>query len=604
MHLGRSGRKNVKKHLNHQKGPAHDANILTYPHSMEALIEESPLIAAEDFSFDYEADCENPTINKLSFQIKQNETVLLMGPSGSGKSTLALCMNGLYPDVIEGWKKGHIFYENKDVESFEKGELNQKIGVVFQDPESQFCMVTVENELAFTLENIQTPRTKMKSRIDSVARTVGIEPLLKRPIHELSGGQKQKVALASVLLLEPELLILDEPTANLDPSSRKQFIDMIEQLKVKRNVAVLIIEHQLDDWIPLTDRVIALTKNGEKLIEGSPRTVFYSFNEQLKEEGIHLPKVIEPALPYVQNADTNLPLSEDDLAHFLARKTDRLKEEAPLKAPPVNNRELVISLKNVSSSRRKKHSILRDISIDLYAGEFVGIVGENGAGKSTFLQLLAGLLTPIKGERLFLGKDFKQWTERDVRKNIGFVFQNPEHQFITDTVYDELAFGMKLDGADETAIQQNIDHLLHRFRLEGKMWSNPFSLSGGQKRRLSVATMLNETPKILLFDEPTFGQDAKTTNELMDIITALRAKGTTIVFVTHDMELVDHYCERSIVLHQGNIAFDGSPDSLWEKGSLLEESHLRLPFRVRLKNNLEQKKLCQKGVQREHVKLH
>ncbi|UCZ52220.1 ATP-binding cassette domain-containing protein [Bacillus shivajii] len=572
------------------------------------LNKESPLISVEDFSFDYDSQ-KNPTIKNMNLRIERNETVLLMGPSGSGKSTLALCLNGLYPDAVEGWKKGSIYYKGENIESFEKGVLNKRIGVVFQDPESQFCMVTVENELAFTMENIQVPREEMKPRIEKIVRQVGIESLLKRPIHELSGGQKQKVALASVLLLEPELIILDEPTANLDPYSRKGFIDLIGQLKVNHHLAVLIIEHQLDDWLSFTDRVICLSHQGEKIAEGEPGSIFYKNADLLLKEGVHLPKVVETYLKHGQPFafDENYcPLSERELALFFAEKNKGFNLYVSPSKPTIKESSPILSLKDVSYSRKKKQQVLRDIDIDFHEGEFIGIVGENGAGKSTLLQILAGILTPTTGSRSLLGKDFKKWSEHELRKNLGFVFQNPEHQFITDTVYDELAFGMKLNRDKEHDIREKVTHLLSRFRLEGKMWSNPFALSGGQKRRLSVATMLDETPKILLFDEPTFGQDAKTTEELMIMINSLREQGTTIVFVTHDMELVDRYCERVIVLHKGEVSFQGAQNKLWENDDLIAKAHLRLPYRIRLKNELNnvKREARSKGVDREHVRIH
>ncbi len=552
---------------------------------------ESTLVNVEKFSFDYEAKKESPLLNQLSFSIGRSETVLLMGPSGSGKSTLALCLNGLFPEVVEGWSEGNIYYEGKRLDSFEKGAVNQRVGVVFQDPESQFCMITVENELAFTMENINVPREKMEERMEHVLVAVGLEEERYRAIHELSGGQKQKVALASVLLLQPSLLILDEPTANLDPASRKEFIDLIDSLKQSREIAVLIIEHQLDDWVAQTDRVLAMDKAGRLFVEGAPQDVFYRQYSDLQREGIHLPKVVRDTVEtgiYQEFNPDEMPLTEKELAIYLYNnKLNTLEKSAdPISDHGLSTSSLTFS--GVGFARQKK-PILSGVNVSLNTGEFVGIVGENGAGKSTLLQLMAGILSPGTGARTFLGKPFEIWEERDLRRDLGFVFQNPEHQFITDTVYDELAFGMKLNGTKSIQVEENVKALLASFQLEGKEWTNPFALSGGQKRRLSVATMLDENPKLLLFDEPTFGQDAKTTEELMRMISKLRDQGTTIVFVTHDMELVDQYCEKVYVLQQGSVSFGGSPRDLWEETSLIESAHLRLPYRVRV--NQEVKRL-------------
>ncbi|MGJ9382153.1 ABC transporter ATP-binding protein [Salipaludibacillus sp. CF4.18] len=522
-------------------------NQLNY---LDGLRENShPLIHVEKLSFDYERIKERSLIDQITFSLKEGEVTLLMGASGSGKSTVALCLNGLFPEAVEGYADGEIYYKGKKVQGFEQGELNQKIGIVFQDPESQFCMITVENELAFTMENIRVPREDMVRRMDNVLESVGLEGFKERSIHELSGGQKQKVALASVLLLKPELLILDEPTANLDPLSSLEFINLVNKLHKERGMAVLIIEHQLDDWLPLTQHVLAISKEGKLIADDRPEIVFKKQKRELENEGIYLPKVA----------------------------SKNLWGKSPQIFGPS---EEVISLKGVTFEKKKK-MILKDISLSLGTGEFVAIVGENGAGKSTLLQLMAGILSTMEGSVDFLKRPLKEWNEQQLRQEMGFVFQNPEHQFITDTVYDELAFGMKLNNIPMKEMEAKIKELLHHFQLEQNQWSNPFSLSGGQKRRLSVATMLDETPKLLLFDEPTFGQDAQTTEELMKIILDLKNKGTTIVFVTHDMDLVDNYCEKVFVLDQGEIAYQGHTQSFWENESLVRKAHLRLPFRIR-----------------------
>ncbi|WP_416148753.1 ABC transporter ATP-binding protein [Salipaludibacillus sp. HK11] len=518
-----------------------------------SIEQPQPLIRVENLSFDYEKNQQSSLIDNVSFAIYEGEVTLLLGASGSGKSTISLCLNGLYPEAVEGYSMGTVLYREKNINQFEKGELNQKIGIVFQDPESQFCMITVENELAFTMENIRIPQSEMSKRMDTILEAVGLTDLKERAIHELSGGQKQKVALASVLLLEPELLILDEPTANLDPVSSIEFIELVAQLQKERGMSVFIIEHQLDDWIPYTDNVLALSNEGKLIVDGKPDQVFNENSDILIAQGIHIPK-----------RDKTVMTSE------IGNRVDQSKKFL----------EQSLSLTNLTF-RRKKKLILDKINLSIQKGEFIAVVGENGAGKSTLLQLMAGILTPTQGEIEFLKQPLKQWSEQDLRQKMGFVFQNPEHQFITDTVYDEVAFGMKLNDMDVEKMNGKIDTLLAHFQLLNHQWSNPFSLSGGQKRRLSVATMLDETPELLLFDEPTFGQDAKTTVELMNIIIELKEKGTTIVFVTHDMDLVDQYCERTFVLDGGNIVFHGHPEDLWKKTGLLKQARLRRPYRIR-----------------------
>lgn len=501
-------------------------------------------------------------------------------------------------------------YNGTPLSHFKKGEINKEIGVVFQDPESQFCMVTVENELAFTLENMKTPREEMTGKIDDMLSAVGLTEEKHRAIHELSGGNKQKVALASVLLLNPTLLILDEPTANLDPVSRLEFIELIYSLKQERGFALFIIDHQLDDWLPLMDRVIAINRRGNILLEGKPEDVFYNEAEKLKEEGIHIPRIVETVLDRQEGKvpETYRPLSEADLGSWMnvtGQMTSLISEKIQPFDSGANEVSEVLSIRNISFSRGKQ-SILKGIDLSLQSGELIAIVGKNGAGKSTLLQVMSGILAPKTGSRLLLNKQYEAWSEHEMRKVMGYVFQNPEHQFITDTVYEEIAFGMKINGVNQDKIEQNVNQLLKRFRLTSHKWSNPFALSGGQKRRLSVATMLEDTPSVLLFDEPTFGQDAQTTEELMQMIQTLQRQGTAIVFVTHDMDLVDTYCEKVYVVYGGEVSFSGKPDELWERPEILHHAKLRLPFRVRINRlleNLHPNEKKQGGV-RAHANIH
>ncbi|WP_010529565.1 ABC transporter ATP-binding protein [Lentibacillus jeotgali] len=513
---------------------------------------QKPIIEVHNFSFSYEEVDEQRLFDGLDFKLNQNEVTLLMGPSGSGKSSLALCLNGLYPEAVEGTSSGDIFFLGENIQEYEKGELTQEIGIVFQDPESQFCMITVEDELAFTLENRKIPASDIRGRIESVLRAVGMKGFNQHKIHEFSGGQKQKIALAAVLLLEPKLLILDEPTANLDPVSSLEFIGLVEGIQREQQISVLIIEHQAEEWLRLIDRILVMGSDGLLLASNVPERLFIEERQLLEREGIFLP-----------GKYSNRPAFRERW-HW-----------------DVQSDEKVLSARGLSFSRGKQ-DVLKKVNMDIRGGEFVAVAGENGAGKSTLLQLLAGLLEPGEGEICMFDRPLRKWQENDLRKRMGFVFQNPEHQFITDTVYEELTFGMKLNGYAEEEMKNTAEGLMEQFYLTEHRHSNPFALSGGQKRRLSVATVLDETPDVLLFDEPTFGQDAATTVELMDYVMGLKAKGKAIIFVTHDMNILDT-ADRVDVLEQGKVAFSGPPDSLWQERKLLSEARLLLPARLRQK---------------------
>lgn len=501
------------------------------------------LITVNNFSFAYES-IHHPLLSDLHFTLHRNEVTLLMGASGSGKSTISLCLNGLYPEAVEGEAAGRITFKGKNIAEFPSGAINQQIAIVFQDPETQFCMINVEDELAFTLENIHTPVHQMSSLISETLQLVGMEDYKHRKLHELSGGEKQKIALAAVLLLEPELLILDEATMNLDPASTQEFIQLIQYIQKKHQLSVLIIDHQADNWLGFADRILILNQEGKIAADDHPDNMFTQKKALLNEEGIFLPRVYDDS-----SLLTRSPLSVIS--------------------------DSVLMLKNIEF-HRKKTPILNGVNLDIRGGEFVSIVGENGSGKSTLLEIMAGVLKPSGGHVDLHGKPLHQWQENKLRQRMGFVFQNPEHQFITDTVYDEIVFGMKLQNYSEEMIQHSSSSLLEQFQLSGHKFHNPFALSGGQKRRLSVATALDETPDILLFDEPTFGQDAHTTNRLMEMILDLKERGIAIVFVTHDMELAS-LSDTIFVLHEGEIAFSGKPDDLWKQPALLEQARLRLP---------------------------
>lgn len=528
-----------------------------YSNEQDQYAKKLPFITIENFSFAYES-LDEPILRGLDVILHENEVTLLMGPSGSGKSTLSLCLNGLYPEAVEGETAGTIMFRGAHLQDAQAGAWSKHIGVVFQDPEAQFCMIHVADELAFTLENMAIREQEMDEKIDEVLLLVGMEKFKYRKLHELSGGEKQKIALAAVLLLEPTLLILDEATVNLDPHATESFIKLIQQIQEERQMSVFIIDHQADAWLDMTDRVLLLGKNGRLLQDAPPEKIFTTYKEQVEEAGIFIPKKYTGHYFGIDLHARKLPTAQ--------------KQEHP------KDNETVMLLEDITY-KRKERTILQQIYMSIPKGAFISILGKNGAGKSTLLELMAGIMTPTKGEVYFQHRPLQKWKETELRHKLGFVFQNPEHQFITDTVYDELVFSMQLNDEPLEKMEATATYLLEHFQLEEEKHRNPFSLSGGQKRRLSVATVLDDTPDILLFDEPTFGQDAETTARLIHTMFELREKGITIVIVTHDMDLAA-MSDTVYVLHEGKIAFHGTPDTLWEEEELLDAAHLRRPFDI------------------------
>ncbi|MDF2855560.1 MAG: hypothetical protein K0Q87_1411 [Neobacillus sp.] len=525
------------------------------------------LFKAEKLGFRYE---DRDIFKQLSFSIDKNETVLLLGPSGSGKSTLAYCLNKLYPEAVDGVMNGELTFEGRLLEKYKPGEINQKIGMVFQDPDSQFCMLTVEEEIAFGLENFNIPRADMEAKIDRVLEIVGMKEFKQATIHTLSGGQKQKLAFACVLALKPEVIILDEPTANLDPISSQELVETIALLKREFHFTLIVIEHKLDNWLEIINRCLVMDSSGTIIFDGEPTSCFREYAPFLQKEGIWLPKVVEAGLKANNTGNFTgdyLPLTMKELVDGLEGCVDFNKKKKKL----CQSSKPILEVTNLHA-----RGLLKDINFSIHEGEMVALVGSNGSGKTTLSKCLAGLLPTSRGEVRFQGVLLSNWKEQELWKRLGYVFQNPEHQFITDSVYDEIAFGL-----DQKEI---VPTTLKKMGLENHTNAHPFSLSQGQKRRLSVATMLVHDQDLLILDEPTFGQDVITATEIMRVLEEKARHSSSVLMITHDMEQVEQYADRVLVLAEGELIFSGTTESLWENPDVLARARLTLPFGKQLEN--------------------
>jgi energy-coupling factor transport system ATP-binding protein len=454
----------------------------------------------------------------LSLSFNKGEKVLILGPSGSGKSTLLQVLTGIIPNSVDVPLKA------------ESMELPESWGYVFQDPDTQFCMPYVDEEIAFVLENLQVPRKKMKEMIVQYLNKVGLHfPDLHTKIQTLSGGMKQRLALASVLALEPEVLILDEPTAMLDPEGTVEVWNTIKN--ISEDKTLIIVEHKIEHIIELVDRVVLFDLEGKIVADGSKDFVFTNYKNELIEHGIWYPGVWSDYINQVGKE----PENQLDYTN---------KEQQPL-----------ISLKNYRGYRGKEAKIQVE-STDVYPGEWIGVIGENGAGKSTLLLSMMQLIK-TSGEETINGK---QVDKKNLKQDMTFVFQNPEFQFVTNSVYDEIAYSLRLDKVKDSVIQKRVEELLELFKLTTHQEQHPYQLSMGQKRRLSVAAaIVNEQP-ILLLDEPTFGQDAKNTFSILEQLEDWRQKGTTIIMVTHDMNIIEHFVTRVWEIQDGVLISDNDRD--------------------------------------------
>ncbi|MEV7618968.1 energy-coupling factor transporter ATPase [Microbacterium sp. NPDC089321] len=484
----------------------------------------APLLSVRDLSVTH-AGAAHPSPQGISFDVHAGEVVLLLGPSGSGKSTLTLALNGLIPQAVEADLDGTVLVSGRDTRTTPVAELSTEVSMVFQDPDSQLVTGTVLDEVAFALENLRLPASEVLSRTEQALRRVGLWGRRRWNPDLLSGGGRQRLAIACALAMRPRVIVLDEPTANLDPQGVDDVYSALGELvQDAAQRAIVLVEHDVDAAIDLATRVIALDREGRLALDGPPQQVMLDHAGTLRELGVWSP------------ADTAVPASPPPIAIE--------------GTPAITARDLVVE-KNGTRT-------LDVATLDIPRGSFTAIIGPNGAGKSTLLQTLGGVVPPTAGTVLIDGLDAVRAPARTIAAHVGFVFQNPEHQFIAGSVREELAHGLRLQRTDPAEIDARVDEMLDRFGLTAKADVHPFLLSGGEKRRLSVGTALITRPSVVALDEPTFGQDRARAAELLDLLQGLQREGTTVVIVTHDRRLVAEYANHVVLLRDGEVVASGA----------------------------------------------
>ena len=543
---------------------------------------ETPLIEVKGLRVHYPRASE-PALNGISFEVHRGETLLLLGPSGSGKSTIGLCLAGLIPASVPALTAGLIRLDGRDAAEMTVSARTARIGIVFQDPEAQFCMLTVEDEVAFGLENMAVPRREMDGRIQEALEQVGLAGRRRERVDRLSGGQKQRLALASALARRPPILFLDEPTANLDPATRFEFFQLLKSLRQARpELTIILVEHVLDDLIDLVDRVLLLRPGGVLHIEGDPSSVFSARSDELDELGIWLPQVtaLGHKLRRAGVSLDRLPLTPAEAQRQFAGLLERRRMPRPRNRNTCGgdsrqNAGPAISVRDLSHRYGQGVQSLRSVTLDVPAGAFLAIMGPNGAGKTTLASHFVDILRPPPSRVYLLGDDITTLSTAEITARAGYVFQNPEHQFVEGRVEDELAYSLRVRRRPADEIRRTVDGLLQSFGLAAYRDMNPFKLSQGQKRRLSVATMLAVGQKVLVLDEPTFGQDRNTAHALMARLCDLHRQGVTIITITHDIQLVADYAERAAVLAEGELVFGGPTPAMFGDEELMQRASLR-----------------------------
>lgn len=538
------------------------------------MAERKPIISFRNFSFQYRAQ-KRPTLTDINLEIYPGERVLIAGPSGSGKSTLAGCINGLNPFSNPGACTGTLTIDGVDAPHSSLFELSAHVGTVLQDPDGQFIGLTVGEDIAFALENSCTPQDEMHAITRHAAELVGIENHLGYAPHELSGGQKQRVSLAGVMVDQVKILLFDEPLANLDPATGKQAIELIDEIQKKTDTTVLIIEHRLEDVLWRNVDRIVLVNGGTILADLRPDELLSG--SLLAENGIREPLYVT-ALRYagVDITPDKHPAHVDSLV-LDDTDTQKLRDWFTARPRPAAQpeREPLLEVKGLSFGYQKGQQTLRDVSFSIGKGEMVSIVGRNGAGKSTLSKLICGFETPDAGEIFLNGKPLAEENIRRRAQHIGYVMQNPNQMISKTMIYDEVALGLQRSGLTEEQIREKVEATLRVCGLYPfRNW--PISaLSFGQKKRVTIASVLVLDPELILLDEPTAGQDFRHYTDIMEFLRGLNARGVTVVMITHDMHLMLEYTRRALVFCDGRLIADRTAAAVLCDPALVEQAALK-----------------------------
>ncbi len=532
------------------------------------------VIAFNSFTFKYRSQKE-PTLIDINLDIRAGEKIVIVGPSGSGKSTLAHCINGLVPFAYRGESSGTCQIKGQETKELDIFQISQKVGTVLQDLDGQFIGLSVGEDIAFVLENDVVAQDEMKERVAQVAKMVNIEEYLTDSIHQLSGGQKQRVSLGGVLVNDVAVLLFDEPLANLDPATGKHAIELIDQLHRQTNKTIVIIEHRLEDVLYRdVDRIIVM-EEGRIVTEGAPGDILASpiLSQTHLREPLYL-KALEyaqiPLTPAMHPENIErLQLTNKNMEqlrnwyHQVERKTTETQEKAVLK------------VENLSFHYSNQPNTLNDVSFTLHKGEMVSIVGKNGAGKSTLAKVICGFERHQKGHIFYQNEDISKSTITQRAEVIGLVMQNPNQMISKHLIFDEVAFGLRLRGVPEAEIRERVENTLKICGLYSfRNW--PISaLSFGQKKRVTIASVLVLEPEVLLLDEPTAGQDYRHYTDIMQFLRHLNQQGVTILMITHDMHLMLEYTPRTLVIGEGKLLADKSAVEVLDSPELIEKANLK-----------------------------
>ncbi|MDO9087647.1 MAG: ABC transporter ATP-binding protein [Anaerolineaceae bacterium] len=554
----------------------------------------TPFIKATDVFYTH-WNQDEPTLKGVSLEIFPNTINVLVGPGGSGKSTLCSLFNGEIPHLLGGTFEGTVLVDGKDTHIEPVKNLSQRVGHMLQDPETMFATLYVEDEIAFGPENLLLEVEEITRRTEKLLEDIQLIPFRKNLVWNLSGGQIQKLGLAVILAMQPSMIVLDEPTANLDPHTTRAVHELVLKLR-DQGMTILLVTRELDDFILTTADQLIVIDDGKIMASGPVQAVLAEHGQDmLSRLGIWLPETVEIGLKLQDALALNLssiPISVAEALQVLADQNLLRKRitncEPESSTEEINRAKSLISGRNLEFSYNNGFKALNDVTFDIYPGEMLAIVGRNGAGKSTLAKLMVGLQKPQLGSLSLFDHPASYWKVEALAEHIALVFQNPEHQFLTDTAYDEIAYSLMSRGiVDLEEVRVQVEEWMKRLELSDFGKIHPFALSAGKKRRLGVATMLVCHPQVLLVDEPTYGQDKEMTQTLMQLMESIRAQGVTVVMITHDMRLVQEFASRVLVMAEGRILYEGDPAYLFASEELLHAANLRPTLLQELLNEFQ-----------------
>lgn len=529
-------------------------------------------------------------LSSINLEVFRNDFLLLLGPSGCGKTTLTRCLNGLIPHLDPGTMGGTVRVKGKDTTSHEIYEFAQDIGMVFQNPDDQILSLKVVDEIAWGVENHGISHEEIADRVDRAMKLLGIEELKERLTFAISGGQKQKVSIASNLAMLQDILVLDDPTTDLDPICTAEVVSTLAKIHGDMGKTLIVIEHDLNDLIELANRIVFMD-GGTILYDGSPAKILSEHFDELLALGMNIPQHIEIGRALLNNSgETLLPVAKREVFELLDNFVDNNDKLFNLKTTTPELGDPVLIVKDVNFSYNPGNPVLTDINFQIQQGEFVAIIGANGSGKSTLVKNLIGLLHPSTGKVAINDHDTNKTKISDLVSEIGYVFQDPDQQLFGNSVLEEIQFGLKMRHQLNEQSEKRALDTLKIVGLDAFTTRHPFSLSRGQRQKLAVATALLHQPPIVLLDEPTTGQDRRSLEGLLDLLEDLNKHGNTTIMVTHDMDIVAAYATRVIVMDQGKIVMDGPAEKIfYEHYDYLESLNLKPPTVIDYCKKLENK---------------